>query len=455
MFQRCVPLLAILLVACASKVPYTRPDLPVPDQWAGGLTPVVGTQVAPLDWKHYFRDARLTNLIGRALQNNRDLRIATARVLEARAQYNVVAADRLPSLGLNASSSVVSVPGDLASTTTTQRFDLGVASIGYELDFWGRVASLTEAARNTYLASEEARRSFQASLVADVASTYFTLLQFDELARLAGRNVESRESSLELIRAGRNIGGADDWELVQATNVLESSRATLDSVRHQRRITLNRLSFLVGEPVSDLSGGVGLSDQALDLSLTPGLPSAVLLRRPDIMAAEQRLQATNANVEAARAAFLPRIALTAGIGLASQSLLGLFSSGAWSFQPVLTLPLFDNGKTQGGLDLAQARQQIGVAEYEKTIQAAFREVSDLLSARASLERQMRAAAIAEQAQGRRLEIAQARHQIGLAGYLDVLEAQRDLSGAQQNMVQVRRAQLETTVQLYKALGGGA
>jgi multidrug efflux system outer membrane protein len=241
----------------------------------------------------------------------------------------------------------------------------------------------------------------------------------------------------------------------QASSALEAARAGLDSLEHQFNIAQNRLNYLVGEVPKALPIGLPLREQGFDSALAPGLPSEVLLLRPDVIAAEQRLRAAQANIEAARAAFLPKVMLTAGLGVASQGLGTLFSGAAWNFAPTLAMPLFDGGRLAASKDIAEVRKVIAVAEYEKTIQVAFREVSDLLSARASLAKQMRSAEINEKAQAKRLEIAVARNKVGLTTYLDVLDGQREWVSAQQGTTQLRRAQLEAAAQLYKALGGGA
>jgi multidrug efflux system outer membrane protein len=288
-----------------------------------------------------------------------------------------------------------------------------------------------------------------------VANTYFTLLQFDELAQLAGDTLATREVALGVVSKGRDVGGSYDFEVEQASSAAEAARSTLDSLQHQRTIAQNRLNYLVGEVPQSLPQGLALREQGFEAALAPGLPAEVLLQRPDVMAAEQRLRAAHANIDAARAAFLPKIMLTAGVGVASQGLTTLFSGAAWNFAPTLAMPLFDGGKLAASVDLAEVRKVIAVAEYEKTIQLAFREVADLLSARASLSRQMRSAEINEKAQAKRLEIAMARNKVGLTAYLEVLDSQRELVSAQQGATQVRRAQLEASAQLYKALGGGA
>jgi multidrug efflux system outer membrane protein len=450
--------LAALLSACAQKAEYLRPEPPVPAQWPASLGAVDAAASEKVHWKSYFADPRLQALIELALKNNRDLRIAAGRVQEARAQYGLSRAERLPIVNLLAGASFAGTPDSLVNAGTPssyERYDMSVTTISYEVDFWGRLAGLSEAAKNSYLATQEAQRAFELSLVADVADAYFLQLQLEDITRLAQDTLESRELTYQVVGKGRDAGGSYDFEVEQAQGVMESARSSLDSIRHQWTVATNRLNYLVGEVPQLLPAGLGLQEQGLDTRLAPGLPAEVLLLRPDVMAAERRLMAAHANIDAARAAFLPRILLTAGVGVASQGLTTLFSGAAWNFAPTLTLPLFDGGRQDANLDIAQARKVVAVAEYEKTIQLAFREVADLLSARATLARQLRSAQINERSQQRRLEIALARNRVGLTGFLDVLDGQRDLVTAQLGTTQIRRAQLETASQLYKALGGGA
>lgn len=447
-----------VLCACAQTGDYQRPAAPVPTQWPLATQPGAEDALAQTHWRNYFADPRLQALIAVALENNRDLRIAVARVEEARAQYQMVRADRLPTLGLLGSGSRGSTPPELTGTGATingQRFDLSVGTVSYEFDFWGRVANLTQAARSSYLATEEAQRAFQLSLVADVATSYFVQVQLDEMVRLARQAVGSREMTLSVVGRGRDVGATHDFEYEQALGALESVRLELASLEHQRSMATHRLNYLVGQVPADLPAGLDLDHQGLATRLAPGLPAEVLLQRPDVMAAELRLQAAHANIGAARAAFLPKVALTAGLGVASQGLSTLFNGMAWNFLPSIALPLFDDGRLAAGVDVAEARKVIAVADYEKTIQMAFREVSDLLSARESLARQLQSAQRNEASQNRRLEIAVARYRGGLVNVLEVLDGERSLVGAQQTTVQLRRAQLDAAAQLYKALGGGA
>ncbi len=447
-----------LLVACGQTQEFVRPAAPVPAQWPATVSSEGQEDAARIHWKTYFPDPRLRALIDAALQNNRDMRIAAARVEEARAQYAMVRADRLPTVNLGGGATYTGTPSDLVNAGTPafyERYDMNITSVAYEVDFWGRLAQLSEVARGSYLATQEAQRAFQLSLVSEVANTYFTLLQFDELVQLAGETLATREASFNVVGKGRDAGGAFDFEVEQASGALEAARSGLDSLQHQRTVTQNRLNYLVGDIPQTLPDGLRLREQGFDTALAPGLPAEVLLLRPDVMAAEQRLRAAHANIQAARAAFLPKIMLTAGVGVASQGLTTLFSGAAWNFAPTLAMPLFDGGRLAASVDLAEVRKVIAVAEYEKTIQLAFREVADLLSARAALSKQVRSAEINEKAQLKRLEIATARNQAGLTAYLEVLDSQRELVSAQQGTTQVRRAQLEASAQLYKALGGGA
>ncbi|WP_394788906.1 efflux transporter outer membrane subunit [Rhodoferax sp.] len=450
---------ALLLSACAQTSEFQRPALPVPNAWPG-QTGAEGQQAAAqIHWHTFFTDPQLQALIQTTLENNRDLRIAAARIVEARAQYGIVRADQLPTVNFLGTSNTTHTATDFVGDgvkASSQRFDMSLSTVSYELDFWGRLADLSEAGRRSYLATEEAQRAVQVSLIADVATSYFMLLHTKELTELTRMTLDLREQSLDLVAKGKMVGGTDDYVFQQAQGVVETTRATLAEIEHQHTVAENRLNFLVGKVTEVPPGGRSIQEQGLDTELVAGLPSEVLLLRPDVISAEQRLLAAHANIDAARAAFLPKVTLTASLGLASQGLAGLFSGGgAWVFQPLLSLPIFDGGRTAANLDIARARKVIAVAEYEKTIQQAFREVADLLSARASLSRQLRASTANVGAQTKRLQIAQARFSAGVVSYLEVLDAQRDIVAAQQATAQVRRLQLESATQLYKALGGGA
>jgi outer membrane protein, multidrug efflux system len=458
--RRPVALLGILLAAGCSLAPtYERPAAPVAVAWPEDAAP--GDRApAELDWRAYFTDGQLQSLISMALESNRDMVLAVARVAEARAQFGIVNADRVPTVDAVASRSEARTPADLSSSgraTTTQRYDVNLGVTAFELDFWGRVASLSESARASYLATEEAQRAFHLSLISDVASAYFALLEAEERLSIARETRSSREESFRLIARRRDVGLAGDLDYLAGEGALQSARAEQASLERQRSAAANALTLLIGRPLNGIDvSGRKLADQGMVSDLAAGLPSEVLTKRPDILVAEQRLIAANANIGAARAAFLPRISLTAALGTASRTLSGLFDdgSGAWSFVPVLRLPLFDAGRLAANVDLAEARKVIAVAEYEKAIQQAFREVADLLSAREKLSAQLKAQEAAERAQTERLRIVEARYGAGISSYLEVLDAQRELFAVQQSVVATRRTWLAAAAQLYKALGGG-
>lgn len=435
--------IAFFLSACA-QTELQRPVAPVPAKWAqAGQLP--GVNSAATHWRAFFTDLRLRALVEAALENNRDLRMAVGRVQEARAQYGVVRADRVPTVSL----------GPPTGTPITSGYAAPLISVSYELDFWGRISGMTEVARYSFLATEDARRAVQLTLVADVANAYYEILQLDELVSLLRATVDLREYSAELIGKGRDLGAANDNEYLQATVALESGRSSLAALVHQRTVAGNRLDFLVGKTNVVQPEGKSIEEPGFDSVLRPGIPSEVLLFRPDVMASEQRLRAANANIGVARAAFFPKIAITAGFGAVGGGFASLFASNASTLSPVVSLPaLWDAGRVQGGVEAARARLQIAVAEYEKTIQQAFREVADQLSARESLAKQMRAAIANKTAQERRLQIAQGRYDGGLVAYREVIDGQQDLLLAQQAVISLRKSQLDAEVQLYKALGGG-
>ncbi|PIV14286.1 MAG: RND transporter [Gallionellales bacterium CG03_land_8_20_14_0_80_55_15] len=393
-----------------------------------------------------------------ALENNRDLRIATARIAEARARYGIVQADRLPNVNLNAQRSASLSP---ASTSFTgkpfqaQRYDVNVGLVSFELDFWGRVASLNAAAKANFLATEAAQRAFRLSLIADVASAYLSLLELQERSQLAESTTRGRAEMRALIGKRRDAGVSGDLDALQAEGAYQAASAEQANLQRQRAAAENLLVMLVGKIPAEMPAGRSLAGQDIPDDLLAGVPSDVLLQRPDVLSAEQRLIASNANIGAARAAFLPRISLTGAFGTASRQLSGLFGAGsdAWNFQPALTLPLFDAGRNAANVDVAEARRVIAVAEYEKTIQLAFREVADLLAARAALNAQLVAQQANTQAQNQRLKLVEARYRAGIANHLELLDAERDAYAAAQGELQVRRAKLAAATQLYKALAG--
>lgn len=474
-FQRLTSLASLLLLtACASGGDYLRPNFSLPLHWLTSSADQETTEPvsAVPEWQDYFADARLQALIEQALQHNTDLRIATARISEARALYGLERADKFPDFEIFGKREAGRTPGDLNLTgqsQTTQRYDVGVELLNYEIDFWGRVARLNEAALASYLATAAAQKTFQLSLIADVADAYYTQCELHERLQLARALADNRIEAAHLADLRRQAGLMGSMEYLQAAAAAEAARRELAALEQARAAADHWLQLLTGWPELNKDRAMAatqlgapaalppappLMDQQLP-ALTAGLPSEVLLQRPDIQAAEQRLIAANANVGAARAAFLPRLSLTGALTTASHGLGGLFDSGsrAWIFKPQLRLPLFNAGRDEANVDLAEARQVAAVADYEKTIQQAFREVADLLSARQHLSTQLEAALANQRIQSERVELFEARYKAQISHYLEVLDARRDAELADQSVLQMRQAVLANSARLYKALAG--
>ena len=460
--NKLLPLAAALALAGCSLAPeYKRPAPPIPDAWpsekvgAGGTAPAADAKKLPGNWHSFFPDIQLQALIAAALEHNRDLRIAVARVDEARALAGIARADRFPTIDVNVQRQASLTPADLSATgrqLSSQRYDANLGITAFELDFWGRVRNLDDAARANFLASEYARRAFRLTLIGDVAGAYYSLIELSERTALAEASARSREESRHLIEKRRDVGLAGDLDFLAADGAWQAARAEAASLARQRAAAENALRLLVGTaipPASEFSNAT-----ATVAEIPVELPSEVLLRRPDVLAAEQKLIAANANIGAARAAFFPRITLTAAAGTASRALSGLFAagSGAWSFVPLLKWPLFDAGRAAGNVDLAEARKHIAVAEYERAIQQAFREVADLLAARERYAEQLAALAASGKAQDERFSRVAARYRAGVSSYLELLDAQREQFAAQQSVLAVRRALQGTHAGLFKALG---
>jgi multidrug efflux system outer membrane protein len=399
-------------------------------------------------------DARLRELMALALQNNRDLRVATLNIEQVRAQYQIRQADQVPNLNLAASGNRQPASGGGISSS----YQVGLAMSSWEIDFFGRIASLKEAALAQYLASEAARNAAQTSLVAAVASTWLSLQANDELLDLTRRTLATRSDSLRLTRLRFDNGATSALDLRQAESLTAAAQAALAQQSRQRALDLNALTLLVGQPLPSalVAPAAAQAAQPLFRDVPAGLPSDLLARRADILQAEQQLMAANANIGAARAAFFPRLALTASVGTASGDLSGLFKDGSWGFtlSPQALLPIFDAGRNQAGLDGAQAARAVAVAQYEKAIQSAFREVADALAGRATLGEQLHAQQAQATAEAERLRLAELRYRNGVSSFLDVLDAQRSLFATQQGLTQTRLAQQQNQVALYKALGGG-
>jgi NodT family efflux transporter outer membrane factor (OMF) lipoprotein len=442
-----------LLAACASMAPpYQQPAPPVSEVWPNDAVTAGTPAAAEIDWQSFFTDARLRQLIAMALQGNRDLRVAMLAIEQARAQYQIRRADELPSVGAQVSASrAPGITGKLANT-----FTVGLAVTAWEIDFFGRIRSLSDAALAQYLATEEGRKAAQISLVAGVANTWLSVVADEDLLALTRQTLATRQESMRLARLRFENGVTSELDFRQAESLVESARVTLAQLERQRALDENALVLLIGQPLRvGLFASAGLDTISLP-DVPAGAPSDLLVRRPDIRQSEQQLIAANANIGAARAAFFPRISLTAGVGTASNELTGLFKAGSWGFTlaPQLLLPIFDSGRNQAGLASARVGRDIAIAQYERSIQTAFREVADALAGRSTLGDQLQAQRAVATAESARLHLSDLRYTNGVASYLDLLDAQRSLFAVQQALVQTRLAQLQSQVNLYKALGGG-
>jgi multidrug efflux system outer membrane protein len=459
--RRLSPAVAALLLAagCTLAPRYHRPAAPVPAS-AGAAAAPGGADAAELGWRDVFADERLQALVALALESNRDLRVAALNVELTRAQYRIQRADLLPAVSATASGTRQRIPADLNASgraVTASSWSVGGAVTAFELDLFGRVRSLSNAALEQYFQTEEARRSAHLSLVAAVATQYLALRALDDQIALAKSTLEALEASFALTRRTYEAGRTNELDLRTAESQVETARFNLSSAQLQRTQAQNALDVLVGAQLpATLPPPRPLDDQRLVAELPAGVPSDVLLRRPDVLAAEHALLSANAVIGAARAAFFPSITLTAFGGKSSAELSDLFKPGAdtWSFSPRISLPIFAGGALRASLDVAEVRKRIEVARYERTVQVAFREVSDALAAREAIETQVRAQEARVKAEQRRFELSDLRYRKGVDSYLVVLTAQRDLFAAQQLLIQSHLARLANLVDLYRALGGG-
>lgn len=442
--------LAMALAGCMSLAPkYQRPAAPV----AASYGEAAGSgQAATVSWHNYFADPRLRQLIELALSNNRDLRVAVLNIEQARAQYQIRRADQLPTVNAGFSGNRVPNANDGISST----YSAGLVVSGFELDLFGRVKSLSNAALAQYLATGEARKGVHISLVASVAHAWLALLADDELLGLTRQTLTAREESLKLIQLKYDHGVLSKLDLQQGQSLVDTTRVALAQQQRQRAQDANLLTLLVGQTLPESAAPAATLAQTMLAELPAGLPSDLLAVRPDIRAAEQQLIAANANIGAARANFFPRISLTGTAGSASTELSGLFKSGSfgWTFAPQAILPLFDYGRNSATLGSAKAGRDIAVAQYEKAIQSAFREVSDALAGQATYGEQLRAQRAVAAAETERFKLSDLRYRNGAASYLDLLDAQRSLFAAQQAAVQANLQRLQNQVTLYRVLGGG-
>ncbi len=453
---------AALLAGCAMMPEYSRPPMPVPEAWREGAAAAApaAPAAAAIGWQEFFKDPRLRSVIGLALDNNRDLRVAALNVEKAQALYRIQRSELLPGVGVMLAGEKSRVPEKMnsdgrAKIVEDYTFEVGVSS--WEPDFFGRIRSLKARALNEYLATDQARTASRISLVAAVAGSYLTVAADRESLALSRATLESRERSLDLIRRSRDLGVASDLDFRQAQSLVEASRAEVAAFTGILAVDRNALDLVAGTPVGDDLLPEGLGDVKGLEDLSPGMPSEVLLGRPDILMAEHQLMAANANIGAARAAFFPRVTLTGAIGTMSPELSGLFESGTrtWIFTPQLVAPIFAGGSLRANLRASKVDRDIAVAAYEKAIQSAFSEVSDALSLRTTLVAQREAQGALVHALEETYRLSDARYKGGIDSYLGVLVAEQSLRAAQQALVQVRLAEQVNMVTLYKALGGGA
>nr|WP_321241547.1 efflux transporter outer membrane subunit [uncultured Tolumonas sp.] len=457
MIKRPIALLvSLLLTGCSLAPNYLRPAAPIPVNYETKTSPAA---VQATDWQQVFTDPALKKLIDTALQNNRDLRVAVLNVEAYQAQYRIQRAAQLPDITATGYQARQRIPGTYSggasAISNTDSATVGISA--YELDMFGRVQSLKDQALEKYLAQEETQRSTQLSLIANVATAYMTLLADHDLLRLAEQTAKSYEQSYQLIQQRYEAGISSSLDVSQSRSNLESVRSSLAQYRRQVALDQNALRLLLGADIpAGLSNGLPEQDLTLLASLGADMPSSLLTRRPDILAAEHALKAANANIGAARAAFFPSISLTANAGSMSSSLNKLFDggSGTWLFQPSINLPIFDFGSREAQLDVAKVQEKIEVATYEKAIQTAFKEVSDGLVAQDGYREQLQAQQALVDANKTYYQLAQSRYEKGVDSYLTLLDAQRSLFTAEQGLVSTRLALLSNRVSLFKAVGGG-
>lgn len=458
----------LLLSGCVSMAPdYQRPGMPVATAWPTG--PAYGNETgqdtadkpaASIGWQDFALDPRLRAVLALGLEHNRDLRVAALNIERARAQYQIRSADTLPSVGASGSTTTQRVPADLAPSGEagiSRQYSARIAVSAYELDLFGRVRSLRDEALQRYLATEEARRSVQLGLVVEIANAYLSLGADNERLVLARHTLENRKAAYQLMKRRHELGTASMLDLRQAQTVMEGAKVDVARFTSDVAQGMNMLTLLVGALVPPDLLPSEQGDGRLTLAgLDAGLPSEVLRQRPDVLEAEHLLQAANANIGAARAAFFPSITLTASAGTASSALSSLFDAGTgfWSFVPQIHLPIFDNGRNRANLRVSEADRDIAVATYEKSIQNAFREVADALARQGTIDDQVDAQSALVEAAGDYQALSQTRFERGLDHYLNVLDAQRSLYAAQQGLIDLRQARNSNHILLYKALGGG-
>lgn len=467
----CATSLALVLAACNMAPKYVRPELPVPPtspqgdvgtDSADAAVPAVSADTA---WKDFFTDPRLARVIQTALDNNRDLRVAVANVEQARAQYRVQRADLLPTVGVNGGATYQDQPfaqnaAGGGAGAGSGRMDIYTASVGvsaWEIDLFGRVRNLTDAAQESYFSSVENRNAAQTALIAETANAWLAMATDQERLQIANELKDAFGKTLELTRARFSKGIASELEVRQAQTTYDQARADIALATTLVAQDKNALDLLAGTsvPAADLPAGLPDTDVTLD-NLPENLPSTLLLRRPDIAAAEHQLRGANANIGAARAAFFPRISLTAAFGTMSLGLSNLFGSGSdyWSVAPSATVPIFDMGRNQGNLRYAEATYDAMTATYEKSVQTAFREVADALARRSTMTAQLEAQVSQRDAALVTYRLSDARYRAGVDDFLSTLQAQRTLHNTEQLLLSARLTRASNMVEIYRAIGGG-
>lgn len=456
MRRAALSLMVIALAGCSFAPSYERPAAPIPGTWSAPASPGAATATA-LQWENFVTDERLRTRIAKALANNRDLRQALLNVQAARAAYRVQRADQLPAASAQANSSRQRQPADLSGTgsaTVQSNYQVNAGLMAFELDLFGRVQSLSEAAQMEYLATQEATRSVQISLIAEVIQASLSQDSARQRKALALRTVQAREKEWQLVSERHKAGTASRLDEQEAQGLVELARTDIERFERELGQADNALSWLVGDGLVQAESE--LSSTPLVQEIAAGMPSDLLAQRPDIRAAEYQLRSRNASIGAARAAFFPRISLTGSYGSASAGLSGLFGGAqrTWSFMPQISLPIFDGGRNQANLELAQLRKDMAVATYERSIQTAFREVSDALVAVETLRREESARQRLVQTSANTRRLAELRYRAGVDSHLRYLDAQRTDFTQQMALIEVSAQRQMALAALFKALGGG-
>ncbi|MGB9716032.1 MAG: efflux transporter outer membrane subunit [Thermodesulfovibrionales bacterium] len=455
--------LLIILSGCSLTPEYKRPEAPIPKSWPSGPAYIesVGkpgeVQASDIHWRDFFVEERLQKLIALALNNNRDLKLAALNVEMARALYRIQRAELFPAVNASVSGSKQRIPANVMGfpeSLTIERYDVNLGISSWELDFFGRIRSLKDAALQKYLSTEQAHRSAVISLIAEVANAYLILAADKENLKLAESTLKTQQAIYDLIRRRYEVGLASELDLRRAQTQVDTAKG--DVARYIQIVAQseNALKLLVGTEIPENLLPEDLSTVSTPKEISAGISSEVLLKRPDILAAEYALKSANANIGAARATFFPRISLTGIIGTASEELSGLFKSGSdsWSFAPQMIMPIFD-ARTWAAYNASKVDREILLTQYEKAIQTAFREVADALAIKGTIDRQLSAQESLVNAVTDTYRLANVRYTKGIDSYLSVLDAQRSLYNAQQGLIALRLSKLTNLVTLYKVLGG--